>query len=570
MKRLLLLALLVPSLAHAAPSGINWRNGQRLTDTMLQNFDSLKANQQDLDLVSGQMSGKANARNGYMTNLFLQGVQSYDGTQDPNTGIPGKILPSLSMPCHAIGQSYVISSGCFGAVATDSREGYAWNFGFTNSDDGTIPSGTTTNTSAPDKVSMYISADQRSIYSPLWGMNLVLAIHPDSWNGIGVLSIAVTSGGSGYTSAPQVIISAPNGASSAPIQATATATVLNGVVTSVTITQKGKGYDEANPPTVTFVGGGATTQASGTPTVGPIARFKGVSGFEMDMGNGHECDVSAFGNGDGSCPANRGLWLTGGSTTNRTTGPAAYITSIGNVPLWDMGIYLDGNSVRDSAFVDYTNSKQSIRIGGSHADGLNLSTGKFSEAAIKLASGTAFGDNAKYQGILFSPPNGTGATDWIIDQGPGLDISSSQRLNFTAPYTYINGTTTAYVQGQKSYFLGKDPIHVGGVGIDVDATGNITQKLNDWSWETYSDGVYRFSITDNLNTKTDLLTIQSGSISVPSSTKLCLDKSCNRYIVEYSSSSKITIGNSSNGDVMSIDDNGNIITKGTITQNGSL
>lgn len=44
MKRLLFLALLVPSVALADPSGINWRDGTRLTAGMLQQFDNAKVN----------------------------------------------------------------------------------------------------------------------------------------------------------------------------------------------------------------------------------------------------------------------------------------------------------------------------------------------------------------------------------------------------------------------------------------------------------------------------------------------------------------------------------------------
>lgn len=47
--------------------------------------------------------------------------------------------------------------------------------------------------------------------------------------------------------------------------------------------------------------------------------------------------------------------------------------------------------------------------------------------------------------------------------------------------------------------------------------------------------------------------------------KICFDKSCTRYI--YEKKEKIIIGNKNNGDVASIDDNGNIIIKGRIIQN---
>jgi hypothetical protein len=84
--------------------------------------------------------------------------------------------------------------------------------------------------------------------------------------------IGVVQGGTGYTSAPAVIISAPN--TSNGVQATAVATITANAVSSITITEAGTGYTSA--PTVTFNGGGGsganavagiTTFATGTVSV---------------------------------------------------------------------------------------------------------------------------------------------------------------------------------------------------------------------------------------------------------------------------------------------------------------
>jgi hypothetical protein len=63
-------------------------------------------------------------------------------------------------------------------------------------------------------------------------------------NGV-ISSIVLTSGGSGYTTAPTVTISATAGLGSG---ATATATIANGVVNGVAITVGGSGYVSANTP----------------------------------------------------------------------------------------------------------------------------------------------------------------------------------------------------------------------------------------------------------------------------------------------------------------------------------
>jgi len=77
-----------------------------------------------------------------------------------------------------------------------------------------------------------------------------------------ISSVAVTSGGAGYTSAPTVNFSG-GGFTTA---AAATATIVGGQVTSVTMTSGGVRYTSA--PTVSFSGGGPTTAATATAATG--------------------------------------------------------------------------------------------------------------------------------------------------------------------------------------------------------------------------------------------------------------------------------------------------------------
>ena len=77
--------------------------------------------------------------------------------------------------------------------------------------------------------------------------------------GQSVTSIAVTAGGSGYTSAPTVTIT-NDSTDTTGAGATATAVLTGDAVTSVTITASGSGFTEA--PTITFSGGGGTGAAA--------------------------------------------------------------------------------------------------------------------------------------------------------------------------------------------------------------------------------------------------------------------------------------------------------------------
>lgn len=71
-----------------------------------------------------------------------------------------------------------------------------------------------------------------------------------------ITSIAVTNGGSGYTSLPAVVISAPTPPLGSPgTQAVATAVISGGAVVGVNVTTPGQGY---TAPTIGFSGGGGT------------------------------------------------------------------------------------------------------------------------------------------------------------------------------------------------------------------------------------------------------------------------------------------------------------------------
>lgn len=90
-----------------------------------------------------------------------------------------------------------------------------------------------------------------------------------------VTAIAVSAGGTGYTSAPTVVITG------AGTGATATATVVNGIVTAITVTAGGTGYTSA--PTITFTGGGAT--AAGGAYLYEIDSLEDSIGFELSQAN---------------------------------------------------------------------------------------------------------------------------------------------------------------------------------------------------------------------------------------------------------------------------------------------
>jgi hypothetical protein len=78
-----------------------------------------------------------------------------------------------------------------------------------------------------------------------------------------IVSIPVTSGGTGYTSSPTFTVSAPD--VTGGTNAVVTAVFSAGVITAITVSGGGTGY--INPPTITFTGGGGTGLILGTPVL---------------------------------------------------------------------------------------------------------------------------------------------------------------------------------------------------------------------------------------------------------------------------------------------------------------
>ena len=85
----------------------------------------------------------------------------------------------------------------------------------------------------------------------------------------GVVSVDVTAGGSGYTTAPTVTIAAPSGTGTT---ATAAAIIRDGAIIRIDVTLSGNGYtSNSTPPAVTIAGGGGTG-GTATAKIGNVSR----------------------------------------------------------------------------------------------------------------------------------------------------------------------------------------------------------------------------------------------------------------------------------------------------------
>ena len=126
----------------------------------------------------------------------------------------------------------------------------------------------------------------------------------------GVASIAVTSGGSGFTSAPLVTLSAPTGAN--PVQATAIAVVSPFVITGL---MGGSGY--VTPPMVTFTGGGGTSAAA-----------TAVLGTGSTAGQVVSVNITSFGSGYTSAPTVSFSAAPAGGTTATASTTFGVVTGL--------------------------------------------------------------------------------------------------------------------------------------------------------------------------------------------------------------------------------------------------
>ncbi len=111
-----------------------------------------------------------------------------------------------------------------------------------------------------------------------------------------IKNIAITSGGSGYTQAPAILISAPDGDN--PIQATANSVVSGGVITSITIVESGDGYHTT--PTVKVIGNPTAVQdTSSSDSTRDAGTYTGVAP-DSTSGSGANAtfDIVIDSNGD--------------------------------------------------------------------------------------------------------------------------------------------------------------------------------------------------------------------------------------------------------------------------------
>ncbi|MCX6937742.1 MAG: hypothetical protein NTU80_07550, partial [Verrucomicrobia bacterium] len=225
----------------------------------------------------------------------------------------------------------------------------------------------------------------------------------------GISSILLTNGGSGFSSAPTVTFTGGGGSGAA-----ATATVVNGIVTAITVGTAGNGYTSAptigfsggggsgataeaivspgavvsytvttqgsytSAPTLTFVGDGRTVATATPGLAGAVASLLVTSGGSSYTTSGLTVSASSGTTATASPTTSTGVItgtsaLSGGSlySTNPTvsftgngSGVAAFATIDGKVPLTTPSVSVGGSGYTYTPSIVFTGGRANLTVNG--------------------------------------------------------------------------------------------------------------------------------------------------------------------------------------------------------------
>ncbi len=274
-------------------------------------------------------------------------------------------------------------------------------------------------------------------------------------------SAIVTAGGSGFTSAPTVALTGGGGTG-----ATATATIANGQVTSVTITNPGSGYTSA--PTITFSGGGGKGAAATAIVASPKIAVTMI-GFTIENGVANGGNVPAGAGGGIRDNDNASLTLTNMVITNNFASADGGGVSMTDLIDFGWALILNNTTISDNHAGDQGGGVEEdgtglVKINAGSVITGNTSTNEGAGVYLDaIAEGGVFSVTVTDGGkgftkaptVTFTGGGGTGATGTAI-------ISHGKVIGVT-----ITNPGTGYIAAPTITFTG-------GGGKDAAATANLT------------------------------------------------------------------------------------------------
>jgi hypothetical protein len=235
-------------------------------------------------------------------------------------------------------------------------------------------------------------------------------------------AINIVNGGTGYTSAPEVIIEGGN----PEIPAVATATVSGGAITAITITEFGRGYISA--PTVRFSGGGGTGSLATSTINTEIDSIELQIGAEMPakalpvISGGKVFSINLI-NGGSNYSTAPTLEFLGGDGTGATA--TANITS-GTVTSFNFTSATDGGS-------GYETIPPSIYFGK-----INYGRATFNLKTASVITTDAYGAATSFSAIITPERDGVFRVS-LSGKIPGLTLN--QKIHGSLILRTLSGTT---------------------------------------------------------------------------------------------------------------------------------
>jgi len=330
-----------------------------------------------------------------------------------------------------------------------------------------------------------------SINTAQWNNDRMLILDPDkgysTWDGNNVVtvgsvgSIGITNGGSGYNTAPTVIISGPD--QTGGIQANAVATLsTSNVVSYITLVDAGSGYTNAANLSVTFSGGGgsgATAVASlvtfATGTV-QLSVVQGGSGYTNAANT-----VVTISGGGGSNAAAKAI-VSGNVVTNViVTNPGTGYTNSANITATVTGG--GGSGAKLQAII---NSNQSAGIASFSgrvwiAQGRNITysaAGSYSDFTSVSAGSVTLTDGTLHGNIVQL----LSANNFLYIFGDdSINVFSDVRVTTQGTTLFTNTNVSASVGSKLSYAIFpyfRSVLFMNNYGIYA-LVGSTTSKLSD-------------------------------------------------------------------------------------------
>jgi len=286
------------------------------------------------------------------------------------------------------------------------------------------------------------------------------------------IPLAAGAGGASYTVAPTVTIGAPN--LTAGTQATATATVVGGVITSFTITNAGSGYTAA--PTVTLVGGGnPTTPATAVATLGLTGQFDpfsststfNVTNSATNGGNvpyvvGYPIEVVITGTPTTAISQSAGTLKVSGTTSiNSTAGNALFPRAN------DFNTVVLNNSTGGVLVSDVNN----ITVTGSTLGNLEVRSGQV--AAVSTT--TPFSEAGAWNAVLGNVA--VGSLTVVAGNGTSVDGQNSGTITQQSGTTVYSYGNTSFTTRNATITLGNNGNNFGRIAVATNAGASINVTL---------------------------------------------------------------------------------------------